>query len=74
MKIPNYNFPSYIFAGIGVAFVVLGILGMAYGEDTQATVISAIVAALGLLQVIYGGMQRRGEDVTSSPAPPVDAG
>ena len=74
VKIPSYNFPSYIFAGIGVAFIVLGIAGMYYGKDTQATVISAMVAALGLVQAIYGGMERRGEDVTSSPAPPADAG
>jgi len=74
VKLPTYNFPSFIFAGIGVAFIVLGIAGMAYGVDTQSTVISAIVAALGLVQVIYGGMERRGEDATSSPAPPADAG
>jgi hypothetical protein len=65
------TFPSYVFAAIGVALVVLGIAGLVYGDSDKARAISAIVAALGFVQVIFGGIKRRGEDaaVTTPTSP-----
>lgn len=57
------RFPSYIFAAIGVALVALGAAGLAYGQNDKARAISAIVAVLGIVQVIFGGLQRKTEDL-----------
>lgn len=54
--------PSLVFAALGVALVVLGIAGMAYGDNAGDQIIGALVAVIGVIQVIFGGLRRRFED------------
>lgn len=54
--------PSYVFAGIGVALIALGVVGMIYSDTSENITFSAVIAALGLIQVIYGGLSRSRED------------
>jgi formate hydrogenlyase subunit 3/multisubunit Na+/H+ antiporter MnhD subunit len=53
---------SIVFAGLGVALLVLGIAGMIYGEDAGDQLIGALVAIIGVIQIIFGGLRRRTED------------
>lgn len=55
-------FPSYVFAALGVALLVLGIAAIAYGEDSGDQIIGALVAVIGVVQIIFGGLRRRTED------------
>jgi hypothetical protein len=65
------TFPSYVFAALGVALLVLGIAGIAYGADAGEQIIGALVAIIGVVQIIFGGLQRKTEDV--APATPETA-
>jgi len=56
------TFPSFVFAALGVALLVLGIAGLAYGEDTLTKVFSGLVAVIGVVQIIFGGIKRTTED------------
>jgi uncharacterized membrane protein HdeD (DUF308 family) len=56
------TFPSYVFAALGVALLVLGIAGIAYGADAGEQIIGALVAIIGVVQIIFGGLQRKAED------------
>ena len=38
--------PSFVFAALGVALLVLGIAGIAYGDGTATKIISALVVAV----------------------------
>ncbi len=58
--------PSYIFAALGVALVVLGIAAIFFGENLGQQIIGALVAIIGILQVIFGGLRRKTEDGTSA--------
>jgi uncharacterized membrane protein HdeD (DUF308 family) len=60
------TFPSYVFAALGVALLVLGIAAIAYGTDAGERIIGALVAIIGVVQIIFGGFQRKTEDI----APP----
>ena len=69
---PVKTFPSYVFAALGVALLVLGIAGIAYGADAGEQIIGALVAIIGVVQIIFGGLQRKTEDVApaaTEPAP-----
>ncbi len=57
--------PSYIFAAFGVALVVLGLAAIFFGEDLGDQIVGALVAVIGILQVIFGGLRRKSEDGTS---------
>lgn len=57
--------PSYIFAAFGVALVVLGVAAMAYGDNLGQEIMGALVAIIGILQIIFGGLRRKTEDGTS---------
>jgi hypothetical protein len=57
------SLPSYVFAALGVALLVLGIAGIAYGADAGEQIIGALVAIIGMVQIIFGGLQRKTEDV-----------
>ena len=52
---------SIVFAALGIALLVLGIAGMIYGEDAGDQLIGALVAIIGVIQIIYGGYRRRAE-------------
>jgi len=54
--------PSYIFAALGIALLVLGIAGMAYGEDAGDRLIGSLVAIVGVVQIVFGGFRRKTED------------
>jgi len=56
------TFPSFVFAALGVALLVLGIAGIAYGDGTATKIISGLVAVIGLVQIIFGGIKRTTED------------
>ena len=58
--------PSYIFAAFGVALVVLGIAAIFFGENLGQEIMGALVAIIGILQVIFGGLRRKTEDGTSA--------
>lgn len=53
---------SIVFAALGVALLVLGVAGMFYGEDAGDELIGALVAIVGVIQIVYGGLRRRTED------------
>ena len=57
--------PSYIFAALGVALVVLGIAAIFFGENLGQEIMGALVAIIGILQVIFGGLRRKTEDNAS---------
>jgi uncharacterized membrane protein HdeD (DUF308 family) len=66
------TFPSYLFAALGVALLVLGIAAIAYGADAGEQIIGALVAIIGVVQIIFGGFQRKAEDIApaaTEPAP-----
>lgn len=56
------TFPSFVFAALGVALLVLGIAGIAYGDGTATKIISALVVVIGLVQIVFGGIKRTTED------------
>lgn len=58
--------PSYIFAAFGVALVVLGLAAIFFGENLGQEIMGALVAIIGILQVIFGGLRRKTEDGTSA--------
>lgn len=60
------SLPSYVFAALGVALVVLGISAIAFGEDLGEEIMGALVAIIGVLQVIFGGLRRKTEDSAPS--------
>jgi uncharacterized membrane protein HdeD (DUF308 family) len=64
------TFPSYVFAALGVALLVLGIAAIAYGADAGEQIIGALVAIIGIFQIIFGGIQRRTEDLTPAATEP----
>jgi hypothetical protein len=57
------TFPSYIFATLGVALLVLAIAAIAHGSDAGEQIIGALVAIIGVIQIIFGGFQRKNEDL-----------
>jgi hypothetical protein len=60
-----------VFAALGVALLVLGIAAIAYGADAGEQIIGALVAIIGVVQIIFGGFQRKAEDVAPAAAEPV---
>ena len=63
------TFPSFVFAALGVALLVLGIAGIAYGDGTATKIISALVVVIGLVQIVFGGIKRTTEDDSPRSAP-----
>lgn len=61
-----HTLPSYIFAAFGVALVVLGIAAIFFGENRGQEILGALVAIIGILQIIFGGLRRKTEDGTSA--------
>ena len=56
--------------GSGRSLLVLGIAGTAYGAEAGEQIIGALVAIIGVVQIIFGGMQRKTEDVAPSATEP----
>lgn len=52
---------SIVFAAFGISLLVLGIAGMIYGEDAGDRLIGSLVAVVGVIQIVYGGVRRRTE-------------
>jgi hypothetical protein len=42
---------------------VLGSAAIAYGSDAGEQIIGALVASIGVIQIIFGGFQRKDEDL-----------
>ncbi|HEX7186665.1 MAG TPA: hypothetical protein VF423_00445 [Actinomycetes bacterium] len=56
------SLPSYVFAALGIALLALGIAGLAYGEDAGDQLIGSLVAIVGVVQIVFGGLRRKTED------------
>ena len=58
--------PSYIFAALGIALVILGGSGVAFGDGPGEKIICAAVVVIGLVQIVFGGLRRKTEDLSSA--------
>jgi putative Ca2+/H+ antiporter (TMEM165/GDT1 family) len=53
--------PSYVFAGLGVALTVCGLLGVIWGDGAATKFVSGLVLVIGLVQIFFGGIRRTEE-------------
>ena len=58
--------PSYTFAALGIALVVLGGTAFALGDGTGERIACAAVVVIGLVQIVFGGLRRKTEDGSSA--------
>jgi hypothetical protein len=53
--------PSYLFAALGIALAVCGLLGVIWGDGAATKFVSALVLVIGLVQIVFGGFRRTEE-------------
>lgn len=53
--------PSYLFAALGVALLVLGVVGLVWGDGAATKFVCALVAVIGVVQILAGGLRRKDE-------------
>ena len=58
--------PSYAFAALGIALVILGGTAFALGDGTGERIAWAAVVVIGIVQVVFGGLRRKTEDGSSA--------
>ena len=59
--------PSYVFAAVGIALFALGVASIGFGEPGDQ-IIGALTGVIGVLNMIYGGLRRKTEDVVPAAA------
>ena len=62
--------PSFVYAALGVALVVLGVAGLVWGENTSVRIVCVFVGVIGLVQIVFGGFKRTTEDVAATDPTP----
>ena len=50
-----------MFAGLGVALTVCGLLGVIWGDGAATKFVSGLVLVIGLVQIFFGGIRRTEE-------------
>jgi hypothetical protein len=53
--------PSYVFAGLGVGLLAVGLAGLVWGTGALTKTIFGIVAIIGVVGIVIGIMRRKGE-------------